>query len=135
MLLSSPLLYRTETWTTDIRHLTALEQHHPRFHQRILGIWWEDRCTNISVLKEANTNNIATILIQHQLRWTGHIIHMPNMQLPKQIYYHLKEGQQDPGGQEKHGMANIMANLKKLHITLDNWEHTAPDWRLWSKTV
>lgn len=52
---------------TEIRHLRALEQHHPQFLQRVLGIRWEDRCTNISVLKEENTNNITTILIQHQL--------------------------------------------------------------------
>ncbi len=88
------LLYGAEAWTTYSRHLKALEQHHQRSLRRILKINWEDRHTNISILEETNMKSITSIIMQHQLRWTSHIIRMPNTRLPKQILYsQLKEGQ------------------------------------------
>lgn len=68
-----------------------------------------------------------TALPPHKLNiwWTGLVICMPNTQLPKRILYsQLKESQRVHGGQMKCYIDNIKANLKKQHITLDNWEHT-----------
>ncbi len=48
-----------------------MEQYHQRSLQNILRISWKDRCTNISILEEANMTRITTIM-QYQLRWTGH---------------------------------------------------------------
>lgn len=88
------LLYGAESWTTYSRHLKALEGHHQRSLRKILRIRWKDRRTNISVLEEANMLSITTTIMQQQLRWTGHVIRMPNTRLPKQILYsQLKEGQ------------------------------------------
>ena len=68
------LLYGAESWTTYSRHLRALEQHHQRTLRRILRIKWEDRRTNICVLEEAKMPSITTLIMQHQLRWTGHLV-------------------------------------------------------------
>jgi len=72
------LLYGAESWTIYSRHLRALEQFHQRALRKILRINWEDKRTNFSILEETNMPSITTIIMQHQLRWTGHVIRMPN---------------------------------------------------------
>ncbi len=122
------LLYGAESWTTYSRHLRAMEQYHQRSLRKILRISWKDRRTNISILEEANKTSITTTIMQYQLRWTGHVIRMPNTRLPKQILYsQLKEGSRATGGQNKCYKDNIKAILKKFHITSCNWEHIALD--------
>ncbi len=130
------LLYGAESWTTYSRHLRAMEQYHQRSLRKILRISWKDRRTNISILEEANMTSITTTVMQYQLRWTGHVIRMPNTRLPKQILYsQLKEGSRATGGQKKRYKDNIKANLKKFHITSSNWEHIALDRSSWKKSV
>ncbi len=55
-----------------------MEQYHQRSLRKILRISWKDRHTNISILEEANMTSITTTIMQYQLRWTGHVIRMPN---------------------------------------------------------
>ncbi len=130
------LLYGAESWTTYSRHLRAMEQYHQRLLRKILRISWKDRRTNISILEEANMTSITTTVMQYQLRWTGHVMRMPNTHLPKQILYsQLKEGSRATGGQKKRYKDNIKANLKKFHITSSNWEHIALDRSSWKKSV
>ena len=122
------LLYGSEAWTTYSRHLRALEAFHQRYLQRILRITWEDRRTNTSVLEEAGISTITAIITQHQLRWTGHVIRMPDSRLPKQVLYsQLVQGKRAPGGQKKRFKDNIKANLKKCHIGLQTTNRAA--WR------
>ncbi len=127
------LLYGAESWTTYSRHLRAMEQYHQRSLRKILRISWKDRRTNISILEEANMTSITTTIMQYQLRWTGHVIRMPNTRLPKQILY--SQGSRAIGGQKKRYKDNIKAILKKFHITASNWEHTALDRSSWKKSV
>ncbi|KAJ8378667.1 hypothetical protein AAFF_G00237160 [Aldrovandia affinis] len=60
------------------------EAYHQRCLRKIFKITWEDRRTNTSVLEEANIPAITATIAQHQLRWTGHVIRMPDSRLPKQ---------------------------------------------------
>lgn len=91
------LLHGAEAWTTCSWHLRALQRHHQRCSRSILGIHWEDGRTNVSVLKDASRNSFTTILMQHQLRWTGRIVCMPNTRLPKQILCsQLNDGRRGP---------------------------------------
>uniref|UniRef100_W5N9J4 C2H2-type domain-containing protein n=1 Tax=Lepisosteus oculatus TaxID=7918 RepID=W5N9J4_LEPOC len=88
------LLYGNETWVTYYCHLKTLERFHQRCLLKILRINWEDRCTNSSVLIEAKTSSTEAMILQNQLRWTGHCIRMPNSRLPKQVLYsQLSRGQ------------------------------------------
>ena len=82
------LLYGAETWTTYSRHLRALESYHQRHLREILRATWEEKRTNICILDDANIHSInTTIRSKHQLRWTGHVIRMPDTGLPKQVIY------------------------------------------------
>ncbi|KAF0031718.1 hypothetical protein F2P81_016273 [Scophthalmus maximus] len=130
------LLYGSEAWTTYSRHLRALEALHQRDLRRILRITWEDRRTNTTVLEEAGISTITAIVAQHQLRWTGHVIRMPDSRLPKQaLYSQLVLGKRAPGGQKKRYKDNIKANLKKCNIGLETWEATATNRATWRKLV
>ena len=51
-------VYESEAWVTYRCHLKTLEKFHKRCLRKILCIRWEDRCTNASVLMEANTTSI-----------------------------------------------------------------------------
>ncbi|XP_076031048.1 uncharacterized protein LOC143019264 [Oratosquilla oratoria] len=62
------LLYASETWTTYRRHLDTLEKFHQRCLRSILNISWEDRRTNVSVLKAAKATSIEAHIIKSQLR-------------------------------------------------------------------
>lgn len=86
------LLYGSETWTTYSRHLKA---HHQRRPRKLPRISCEDRQTSNSILEEADIPTITETIGEHQLRWTGHVIRMPNSRLPKQVLYsQLVEGKQ-----------------------------------------
>ncbi|KAK0142398.1 Craniofacial development protein 2 [Merluccius polli] len=130
------LLYGSEAWTTYSRHLKALEAFHQRYLRRILRITWEDRRTNTSVLEEACVSTITAIIAQFQLRWTGHVIRMPDSRLPKQVLYsQLVQGKRAPGGQKRRYKDNIKDNLKKCHICLKTWEATARNRAAWRQAV
>lgn len=72
------LLYTSETWTPYRHHLKSLEKFHQRCLQRVLNISWEDRRTNVSVLQEAKTASIEASITKNQLRWSGHVVRMPD---------------------------------------------------------
>ncbi|KAJ3582703.1 hypothetical protein NHX12_000331 [Muraenolepis orangiensis] len=130
------LLYGSEAWTTYSRHLKALEAYHQRSLRKILRISWEDRRTNTSVLEEADIPTITATIAQNQLRWTGHVIRMPDSRLPKQVLYsQLVKGKRAPGGQKKRYKDNIKTNLKKCHIDLKAWEDMATDRATWRNLV
>ena len=49
-----------------------------------MGISWKDKVTNKSS-NPANMPSIESILPQVQLRWTGHVLHMPEERIPKAL--------------------------------------------------
>lgn len=81
---------------------------------------------------DTNVDGITTTIIKHQLQWTGHVIRMPDIHLPKQVFYsELSTGKRAPGGQKKHCKDNIKTNLKKIHINSSNWEGIASQRSAW----
>nr|AOE48155.1 hypothetical protein [Eumigus monticolus] len=127
------LLYGSETWTCYRRHLKKLEQYHQRCLRRILRVTWQDRRTNTSILEETQTTSVETVILRRQLRWTGHVIRMPNNRIPKKMFYsELTEGKRCVGGQRKRYRDVLKANMKMSHIDVNNWETLAldrPSWR------
>lgn len=130
------LTYGCESWTTYRRHIRCLERYHQRCLRRILRVKWQDRCTNISILNEANSTSIEAMIIKQQLRWSGHIVRMPEHRLPKQIMYsQLKDGQRKLGRPQKRYKDALKANMKKCQIKTDNWEDAALNRSVWRRNI
>ena len=47
----------------------------------------QDKIPNTKVLQHCEMTGIEVLLMQAQLRWTGHLVHMPDTRLPKAIFY------------------------------------------------
>ena len=72
--------------------------------------------------------NIHIVLKLAQLMWTGHVIRMPDKQLPKKVFYgELKEGKRSQGGQTKRYKDILKNSLKDFDIPMGTWELTAQE--------
>ena len=59
-----------------------------KLFEKALKIKWQDKIPDTEVLKKAGMQSMHTVLKLAQLRWTGHVIRMPDERLPKK--YKLK---------------------------------------------
>ena len=96
------LLYACETWTVYQRHAKRLNHFHLSCLRKLLKIKWQDKIPDTEVLRKAGMQSMHTVLKLAQLRWTGHVIRMPDARLPKKVFYgELQEGKRSQGGQKK----------------------------------
>jgi len=130
------LLYGSETWTTYRRHIAALEKFHQRCLRRMMNIKWQDKKTNISVLEQAATSSVESIIVKNQLRWVGHVTRMEDCRLPKQMLYsELSEGKRDAGGPKKRFRDCLKKNIKQCCISEKDWERLAQDRVYWRRAI
>ena len=64
----STLLYGSEAWTMRAKQEHKLNAFHTRCLRRILGITWQDKVTNTSVLDRAMVSSMHSLLKQRRLR-------------------------------------------------------------------
>ena len=83
----SALMYGSETWTTYARQEKRLNSFHLRSIRRILGISWQDRVSNTEVLSRASLPSMFTLLRRRRLCWLGHVYHLEDGRIPKDILY------------------------------------------------
>ena len=128
----STLLYACEPWTVYQRHAKRLNHFHSSCLRKLLKIKWHDKIPNTEVLKKAGMQSMHTVLKIAQLRWTGHVIRMPNERLPKKFFYgELQEGKRSQGGQKKRYKDTLKASLKDLDIPVGSLEQTAQERSKW----
>ena len=109
------LLYACETWTVYQRHAKRLNHFHLSCLRKLLKIKWQDKIPDTEVLTKAGMQSMHTVLKLAQLRWTGHVIRMPDARLPKKVFYgELQEGKRSQGGQKKCYKDTLKASLKDL---------------------
>ena len=128
----STLLYGAETWTVYRRHVKKPHAFMMRHLRSIMKIRWQDKVTNIKVLKRAGLPSMEDLLIRKNLRWTGHLLMMPTDRLPKHVLY-----SQLPDGQRPrlHYKDTIKRNLKKRDIDANSWKYLALQRDVWRDTV
>ena len=80
-----------------------------------------------------------SVLKLAQLRWTGHVIRMPDERLPKTvflvIYGELQEGKRSQDGQKKCYIETLKASLKDFDIPMGSWKQTAQERSTWRGLV
>ena len=120
------LLYACETWAVYQRHTKTLNHFHLSCLRKILKIRWQE------VLKKAKMQSIHTLLALAQLRWTAHVIRMPDERLPKKVLYgELQEGKRSQGEQKKRYKHTLKASIKDFNIPTESWEQAAQDRTKW----
>ena len=73
-----------------------------------------------------------TALKLAQLMWIGHVIRMPDKQLPEKVFYgELKEGKHSHGGQKKRYKDTLKNSLKDFDIPIGSLEPTAQEQSKW----
>ena len=132
----STLLYSSECWTTYARQEDRLESFHLRCLRRLLGISWQDRVSNTSVLDQAGTLSIHLLLAQRRLRWAGHVRRMNDGRLPKDILYgELASGKRPRGRPQLRFKDSLKRDLNTTSIDPDDWENLADDRTTWKQVV
>ena len=93
------LLFACEIWTVYQRHAKRLKHFHLNCLRKLLKSKWQDKIPDTEVLKKTNGH---TVLKLAQLRWTGHVLRMPDERLPKEVFYgELQDGMRSQGCQKK----------------------------------
>ena len=90
-----------------------------------MKIRWQDKVTNIKVLKRAGFPSMEGLLIRKNLRWTGHLLRMPTDRLP----------QRPRGSPRLRYKDTIKRNLKKRDIDTNSWKSLALQRHVWRDTV
>ena len=106
--------------------------------RRIAHVKWQDKIPNTEVLETCHITGIEAFLLSAQLRWTGHVIHMEDTWLPKQVFYsQLEQGTRSQGGQRKRYKDVLKSSLKACNINPHDLESSVQDrssWRALCKT-
>jgi len=77
-----------------------------------------DKVPNTDVLRICDITGIEAMLLQAQLRWVGHVARMPDIRIPKQVFYgELEAGRRLPGGPVNRYKDSLKTNLKASGIT------------------
>ena len=73
--------------------------------------------------------SVHTFLKLAQLRWTGHVIRMPEKRLrkKKKKQQQLEMGKRSHGGQKKRYKDTLKASLKDFNIPAESWKRIAQD--------
>ncbi len=126
------LLYGCETWTIYRRHEIHLQQFHLRCLRNIFNICWQDKIPDTEILERADLPSIITIMCKSQTQWAGHVSHMSDCRIAKQLLYgELSHGSRKVGGQRKRYKDSLKAYLKDFNIDVATWETAASDRPTW----
>nr|VZI29776.1 unnamed protein product [Spirometra erinaceieuropaei] len=130
------LMYEAETWTVYAKQARRPNHFHLSCLRRMLRLNWQDRIPDTDVLERTGILSIYSILIQMQLRWSGHLVRMDDERLPKRLFYgDVATGPRRQGGQIHSYKDTMKSSLKRLQINPTNWEELALDRPTWRRTV
>ena len=130
------LLYGSKTWTTYAYQEKRLNTFHLRSLQHILGISWQDKVTNTDILSSAGLPTMYTLLRQCWLCLLGHVCHMEDGQIPKDVLYgELTSGQTSTGHLQLRYKDACKRDMKVLNININSWEDLATDCTSWRSTL
>jgi len=74
------MLYSAELWPLTVKLMKTLEAAHHKFQQRLLGMKWYDRVSNVEVSKRTRMAKLEEIIKER----LGHVIRMEDCRVPNQ---------------------------------------------------
>jgi hypothetical protein len=128
--------YASETWALKINQQAKLDAFDSGCLRRILGINWRDHITNLEVRSRTGQELLSVKIRRRRLRWLGHLLHMPEHRLPKQVLDWTP-----PGGARKRGRprmdwrGTVDRDIKDMNSNWSEVEAMAQDrvkWQAWS---
>ena len=132
----SPLLYSSETWTTNRRQEKRLNSFHLRCLRRILHIHWQDRITNSESVERASITSIFAVLSKRRITWLGHLRRMDPGRIPKDLLFgELAEGSRPVGRPRPRYEDTCKHDMKLSDMDVDKRESYADDRAKWRTTV
>ncbi len=124
----SVLLYGSETWPTYRREEHKLNAFHFRCLRQILGLSWQDRVLNTTMVKLTNSSDMYAAIRRRHLRWIGHVHRMPDERLPKSIFHGELAVGHRPRGRPKLRFKDVVKrDMNLFNINPDRWHHPAED--------
>ena len=132
----SILLYGSEAWTLYTRQERRLNAFHTHCLRQLLGITWQERITNASILSQAGMPSMFAILTQRRLRGLGHVCRMEDGRIPKDILYsELATGTRPTGRPALRFKDACKRDLKTCGISTADLEQATSDRTQWRSTV
>ena len=100
-----------------------------------MKIRWQDRISNVEVLRRSGMPPVEAILAKMQLRWTGHVIRMEDHRIPKSLLYgELATGHRRVGRPCLRYKDVVKRHVKTVGLDA-SWEMQAQDRDAWRRTV
>ena len=81
---------------------------------------WRDKIPDTEILKKTGMQSMHTVLQLAQLRWTGHVLRMPDELLPKKG----TGGKAISRWQKKRYKDTLKASLESFDIPMGPWEQS-----------
>ena len=132
----STLLYASEAWTLYSCQGCRLNAFHLCYLRRILGITWQDCVPNKNVLAQGGIPSMFALLTQSHLHWLGHVSHMQDVQILKDMLYNeLATGSRPVGRPVLHFKDICKWDLKAGNINPADWEAVAADCSSWRPVI
>lgn len=115
----SCMLYSCEPWTVYSWHARQLNSLYMRCLRKLLNNKWQEKVPDTEVLQRAEKESVYAMLKRFQLRWAGHVSHMPD---DGRWYGKIKDGNASLGGQRKCFKDALKVSLKCCKINPASWE-------------
>ena len=110
------------------RQEAKLNSFHLSCLRRILGITWQDKIPNTTVLKKAKCSSIHALLSQRHLRWLGRICRMGKGRIPKDLFYGKLETSTCKTGYPLIRFKDVCKRvMKSAAIDIESWELMVKD--------
>lgn len=148
-LVTSVLLYGSESWAFTADTLRPLRVFHHRCLRMMIGVTLRHRMENTELYRRCHTTDIATQIQARQLGWLGHLGRMADDRLAKQVLYSTMSGEDrrrrrgSPGASLRDGYTKLLAarvpnRFLRREYSMNNWLKACQDRRVWqdiTKTV
>ena len=127
-------------WCRDTGSLSEADQATGAVSSTLLALQLWHQMARPRVVRrspqESQPASIESILLQAQLRWSGHITRMEDVRMPKAVFFsELQEGKRDRGAPRKCYKYQLKRQLAQVGISHQSWQQEASDQDSWRSSV